>query len=322
MIVATKKQIKNLKKTKKGDNKKEKSKRKKLGYKSLFKISLANYKFVLMDMIFAINGIDKDEYLFSDGFSLEYSFSFNDKFKAMSKLGFDRESKDDINSLKFRARFVTKLLFYLMKHLEDIVYSISDNGDEYNSKWKVRYGVLKEIIFRVNAFTTSYLSNDIQYRNHLEKILEFMLIYTKREESEEIIETYCEQIEFVRRACKTMEYKEDLMINNIIKLAYMMSTENMKLKNCPKPIEDMDWKDYESVREQIAGLGSAILKRRGKEKEHPLYRLFTKAMPLYFSKYPNVNEDYEINVGTKALLYLKFLIDDKDVDKYIDKLVA
>ena len=45
-------------------------------------------------------------------------------------------------------------------------------------------------------------------------------------------------------------------------------------------------------------------------------------MPLYYSKYPDINEDLEVNVGTKALVYLKVLIDDPYVDRYINKMIA
>lgn len=291
--------------------------------KQLFNISMNNYRFVLMDMLFDINGIDKDEYLFSDGFSLEYDFSFDDKFKEMSKLGFNKKEKNDINGIKFRGRFVTKLLFFFMKHIDDIIDTISEESNSSGeSKWKIRYNILNEIIIRLNSFVVSYLRKDIYYEEHLEKILEIFMIYRKKEKSVDVFETFKEQKEFVKHACKTMEYDEDIMINNICKLAYVMSTENMKLKECPKLEEGMTRNDYYSVKEQIADLGYAILKRRCKEKEHPIYKMFTKANPRYYSKYPEVNDEYEINIGIKALMYLKFLIDDKNVDRFIDKLVA
>lgn len=291
--------------------------------KQMFRIAMNNYRFVIMDMLFAINGIDKDDYLFSDGFSLEYEFSFDDKFKAMSKLGFTKKEKNDIGGLKFRGRFVTKLLFFFLKHIDEIIDTIAEESEGiYESKWNVRFNILNEMIFRLNSFVATFLTKDTYYEEHLEKLLELFMIYTKKERSVNVIETFNEQKEFVKQACRTHEYDEDITINNICKLAYVMSTENMKLKDCPRLEEGMTRKDYQSVKEQISDLGYAILERRCKEKEHPLYRMFTKSNPLYYSKFPEVNEEYDVNVGTKALLYLKFLIDDKYVSRFIDKLIA
>lgn len=296
---------------------------KKLKYKYRYKIAMGNFKFVVMDMILDINNIDKDDYLFSDGFTLNCEFKFDDKFKKMSSLDFDTKEKSDINDMKFRGRYITKLLFYVLKHVDDMIDVVYDEcKNYYDSKGKIKYNILNEFVLRLNSFIVTYLSEDASYREHLEDLMEFFLIYKKRYQSVEVMETFREQSEFVREACHTMSYDQDIMINNIMKLAYMMCTGDVKLRKCPKLIEGMRNDDFMDLKEQIGCLGYAIMERTEKESTDLLYQLFSKSYPLYYSKFPDVNELIELNIGTKSLTYLKMILDDFYVNKFIDTLIT
>ena len=317
-VNALEREMKGEKPMKEKTKKKLKSVKKK---RAKYQITLTQFKIFLFELICAINGFDKDDYLYHDGLTMKPKFKFDKLFKELSLLKYDKEEKDDVNSLQFRGRFATKILIYFFKNIDDIIDVIAKDSNK--DTYQFRYGFLNDMIKKINKFVITYLSKEYNYREHLQRLIEYMYITERRnKEAIDVTKTFEVQSQFVKRACKTKEYDEDLMVNNIIKLAYVMATNKMNVKKCPEYEEGITAKDYMRIKDQIQGLGHAILKRREKEKTPALYKCFTKAMPLYYSKYPDINEDLEVNVGTKALVYLKVLIDDPYVDRYIDKMIA
>lgn len=296
--------------------------RKKSKWKKRFNILFSNFRFFIMDLIMMINGIDKDDYFFGDGITTNISFKFNKKFKEFSCLNFDSDEKGEMNSLKFRARFATLILFYFMKNIDRIVDKIYEKSEKDGDEYKHKYTILSEIIKRLNSFVVTFLSKNGEYKEHLDSLIEVIMITDKDgKDAGKIMKIYETQSEFVKVACKSHEYDEDLMINNIIKLSFVMATEKTKLKNCPKYKEGITTNNRNEVRSQIKKLGKAILRERRNEKPNFYYKLFTKSIPLYYSSFEDINDEHALNVGTKALMYLRFLMDDKNVSKYIDKMV-
>ena len=96
----------------------------------------------------------------------------------------------------------------------------------------------------------------------------------------------------------------------------------MNIKKCAEYEEGITTRDKEAMKNQIGQLGYAILKRRAKESTTSAYKAFGKANPLFYSRFNSVNKEVELNIGTKALVFLKVLMDDPYVDKFIDKMIA
>lgn len=304
-------------KEKKGKKKKKYSIKK----KAIYQIRITQFKIFLFELICMINGFDKDDYLYHDGFTMDVKFKFNKLFKELSLLGFEEEEKNDINSLKFRGRFATRILIYFFKNIDKVIDDITSDCGYYS--WGDKISLFNKLMQRINKFVITYLSKDYNYKEHLDKLLEIMYIDDRRDvEATKVCKTYEVQSEFVKRACKTKEYDEDVMINNITKLAYVMATNKMNIKKCAEYEEGITTRDKEAMKNQIGQLGYAILKRRVKEPTTSAYKAFGKANPLFYSRFNSVNEEVELNIGTKALVFLKVLMDDPYVDKFIDKMIA
>ena len=48
-----------------------------------------------------------------------------------------------------------------------------------------------------------------------------------------------------------------------------------------------------------------------------MFKAFIKARPKVFCEYQNVNDDASMRMGVLALEYTKFVMNDKNVDKFI-----
>ena len=68
-------------------------------------------------------------------------------------------------------------------------------------------------------------------------------------------------------------------------------------------------------------LGAAIIENRKYNKRPILYRAFNKAEPCLTSRYKDINENWFISVGVRALEYTKFFCNDKYITRFINKMI-
>ena len=120
---------------------------------------------------------------------------------------------------------------------------------------------------------------------------------------------------------KDKDMPDDIAINSILQLAYLISTGDTSLDELPnfRYIEGADT-SYE-LRGLTETLGSAIMKNRKYEKRPLLYLAYNKAKPEIYSKYRDINENWFISVGVRALEYTKFFCNDKYITKFINKMI-
>ena len=300
---------------------KKKKKGEKISSRAIYDITLSNFQFHLYTLICMINGIDTDIYVYADNQAtiLNENLKIDKTFKKLSKL--DWNTPAPLESLTFRGRFATCLLLKIVHSSHRLVkglYNSVESDDK--GKYKAYNALLDELIYNIDTFITSYLSCDIEYTGHLQKIYEIILIAEGRDT--EIVERMSAIREMLKQNVVTKEYDDGTICNNIMKLAYVLSTDSMKLKSTPRYDEDLEFSDYSGVGNQIGTLGYAIMKRRMKTDVVPwMYKCMTKSKPQLITRFGEANEMPELAIGIKAITLLQIFMGDDMIIEYIEQMV-
>ena len=295
----------------------------KLGKKKLYMITEANFEFHIIELILMINDIEPTDIVVASKYgTLIDSFGFNKKFKEASKFDWDSESTSAINSLAFRGKFLTLLLFWILDNSEDIIDAVYEYYPD-KKKASIKRQVLKTIITRTDLFVVNFLCQDTLYSDAMYDILDLTILSSGSDHIAKIMSNYQTQRAFIKDALAGDEYEKPLIWHNVIRLAYMMATNNRNFKNLPDYDKNLDLYDPDVVKESIGRLGLAICINRtnSKKKKPEIYKIFTKANPVIDSSFEDVNDHIELKVGTKALIFLAFIINDPALYQFLDEIV-
>lgn len=322
MNAAKRKKIKKIqKKAKKGLLYKNRKYR--VSAKNMYIINCANWEFHLMEEILMINKIPVGQYLYANDYgTICENFLINKKFKEMSCFNWEivPYAKD---SLAFRGKFSTLLLYWVMRHTDPLCKMIQSNIQ--GNKGELRGKALDNIIKRVDLFVINFMAGDTTYGDNMEDILDITTLEADDKKFHHIIKNFVNQKRFLIDIinCPEDDTPIGLIWDSILKLAYMMATNNTNFKNIPKYKEEIDLSDPHILKEYVGRLGLAILMfRANKHRKRPvLYTIWTKASPDYKSSFHEINEAVEFNIGVKALYYLMFLVDDENFTEYITEMI-
>lgn len=286
-------------------------------------ITCSNWEFHLMEEILMINGIPIENYLYANEYAtVVEEFRMNKKFKQMSLLDWEN-FPSETNSLDFRGKFCSLLLLWIMNNSDAICRKIQKNVGG-GHKGEIRRKVLSNIIIRTDMFVVNILAKDTYYGNNIEQMLDLTTLWADEEKFAKLMENFINQKAFIIRALDNPEeYDFGLIWDSIMKLAFMVATNTTNFKNIPKYKTAEKLKDFEVMKEYVGRLGLAILihRKNSKRKKPVLYSIYTKACPLYYSWFEEIEDAIELNVGVKALNYLAFLIDNEKFNNIIKAMI-
>lgn len=315
------KQLKNRLKTLKKSEKKQKNgfyeeeDTQKISNRGLYDITLSNFQFHMYEMICLINGIDPGLYLYSDRRTstvLQAELKVDKMFKSLSCL--DWKKPEEIHTRTFRGRFMTMLLFKVVRNSHKIVKSIFKEMDEPEKRYKGYNVILNEWIARFDTFVAAFLTRDISYTEPLEDVLEMLLLASGKDM--EMVQKLREIRDMAKSRLKG-DYDDPIVMNNLFKMAFVISTDSLNVKKTPKYIEGISHLSYDSMLDQLGTLGYAILLKRDKNQAPIFYSAFIKANPLILTKFQEVKDCPEIIVAIRALLLLDIYLDDKRYTKWL-----
>lgn len=292
----------------------------KLGHKKLYMITEANFEYHIIEQILLLNDIEITDVVIANEYgTIMGDFSLNKKFKEASRFDWSMEYPLMTDDAEFRGKFLTLLLFWILDNTEKIidnVYSFYPNKKEGKLKRKV----LKTILTRIDLFVVNFGNRDYSYSDTMVDILDLTILKSGSDNIAKIIEKYTTQLAFLKDAFQNGEYSEALIWHNVIRLAYMMCTNNTNFRNLPEYNDKLDLTNPDVVKDAIGRLGVAICIQQ-KKKKPILYRLWLKANPDVLSSFPDVNDCIELRVGTKALHYLMFLADNKELNSWLEEIL-
>lgn len=320
----TKKRFKELQKGEKRDGdiysvaKEKKSKaKKKLKGEAMYTISLTNFFSHVFEMILLMNQIDESEYIDSDYGMMKRNIVLNKKFKKLSLL--DWENPYPVDNAIFRGRFATIYLFQLVQEInkwikKSYLHSYGDKG-----KYKVYNHLLNSIMTRSDLLVVGLLSRDFSYAEPFQAMTQMLILSGGYDE--EILAKLSEATAFLEEQCGSPEVEEGILLNNIMKTAFMLSTLTLKLKKTPEYIEGDYRDDDELMRKQLGQLGYAIMNSQAKGYKSFFYNIMVEANPEVITRFEDAEEYPELLVGCQALMLLDLYMDDPDVSKYIDTMI-
>lgn len=295
-------------------------------------VTLSNYEVYLIDLLCNLNGVDSRNYIFVTEYGVICGdeFKLNRDFKEMSSLSMADDIPDSIDSLEFKGRFISYIIYDILEDLHGLIKSVYKNGI-VDQKKKRKYGnyliILNETIKTLNMVIITYLSKDGYYTEHLGRLMELRILSDGSPKKKKYTKLFNRKVEFIRDICQKNligMYNEDqfIILNDITKMAYMLATERYNFKNCGLVPEDIKISDKKSVKEVLGRLGYAIMVDRSKHKANPIYKAYLKAKPEIYSSMKIRVDNVELGIAIQALTYEKLVLDNTGVSSVIDKVIC
>jgi len=297
--------------------------------KLAFKITVSNYEIYLIDLLCSINNIDPANYIFvtEHGTLCANEFKLDKKFKELSCLGMDDKFKDSTDSLAFHGRFISYIIYHYLSEIREMIKDIYDEmGGKKVTKYDNYLIILNQIIKNLNMLVITYLSSDASYTEYMKALIDIRLVRDCNPKKKKFAEWYNNEAEYIRTSCKSNIFgkraeDDSTLINDITKMAYMLSTENTKFKHCGTVDSEIRFSNKKEIKEILGRLGYAILLNRSKNNINPIYKAYLKSKPEINTNIREVNKYIELSAALEALEYEKIIIDDPNVSSVIDSLI-
>ena len=283
--------------------------------------TIDDFREFLIAVICSLNGLQPKDYLKKDG-----------SLKKFKKLSFDNSilawnSKEffDMQGGIFKFRFLTIFLLSFSDAIEEIcrgkyLNCVLPKSGEYENGYFIIADMYEYTIRFIEAMVT-----DGPYTNLLLKINQYTT-YIRDDKKPRLVNQYIREMVFElqkglqpRGLFEGGYMPDDIAIDTIIKLAYILATGDTSMKKLVKfkKFEGID--RYYDIRGILETLGYAIAKKKFKNRPI-MYQSFLKASPHLITKYGDVNRNEYLSHAISALNYVKFVCNDKHVTKLIDKI--
>lgn len=290
-----------------------------------YQIICENMRIVLAKLLFIINNVDSDNYIASSViFGTEIrKIKIDDEFTENSKW-FDDVAKNP-KDYRFKARFLSYILKWVLKNLTkiaDACYDLNDDGKfiEYDCKIEyVTYTVGRACDLITNMLRGKDYSEDMTY--FVELSIYLQTDKETRKKNFKKIEDIHEQSFLLSNRLKTLSHADqDISMDTILKLSYMVCTHDPSVKRKIIFIEGYRFKDMKTTKNMIEDLGGLLIDNIDTYKINPLFKLFIKSDPLVWSRWKEVSN--ELAVGIYALNFYKFIMNDRRIGKRISKITT
>lgn len=283
-------------------------------------LMLNNFKIYLMDILLKLNNIkhiNPMDCVYND----ELITIYNDGIRHMSKI-FNDKKMYPITSKQFKIRFMSYVISDVILRIDKIVdrtYTIIDCSDEIDS-----YDVLIEVINSILSKSIELLQNKESDISDLWSLL--TLCKGKTNKKKKVTDIFMSALDAVSNGVAINDEDETVKLNDtyladyIAKLSYILITESSKGEIEP-PTDNFNFNNKHHNYDLIKNLGTSLLNYKESGcKIGNMYTSFAKSRPeLWFSKKFDLN-DPAINTGCRALAFLSFVTNDKNVKKYVKKI--
>ena len=297
---------------------KKKKKEKTLSKRAVYSITMTNFFGHLFELILMINNINESEYLDSKLGMQKRNIKLNKKFKRLSSLNWHMASEP--GSVDFNGKMVTIYLFHIIYEIDRLIQRTYAKQYHDEKRFKVYNMLLNNIIERTDLIVVGLLTRDFSYSEPLHAMTQMMILASGKDGN--ILKVVDESFKFLDKECGNQTVDSGVIMNNIMKTAYILATMNLKLKKTPEFIDGDYSSDDVLMRKQIAQLGYAIMKAEAKGASSFFYDIMIEAKPKIYCRWADVNEYPELCVGCQALYLLMIYMDNPDVTRWVNKMIA
>ena len=274
----------------------------------------------LINVIYAINGI----HLPKNTDKSKISKDFSD----LSILGWNDDKKYPQESMTFKCRFLTNFLLKYIEKVDKIALRKYDYLSKFKTgKYENGYFYLQNLANDTRRFIAVIIFGN-EYSNIITQMNQNCSFMRVKKTDPIEVNKYIREIKHELKIglkhsmFTSMNMDEDIAIDSVLKLAYLISTGDTDIRHAIPKFRFIEGAttDYE-LRGLIEELGSSILESHRNLAPPIMYLAYNKASPYITSKYKDINENWYISTGVRALEYTKFFCDDKYVEKFINKML-
>lgn len=228
-----------------------------------------------------------------------------------------------INTPIFKARFTIMVYRWFDNHIDELVEKNFENSRLSFCKYDNYCLILDRIVYSLSRFINTFVVSDDfltkhkldkDYTTYLLDLFQFVLIAKGNDKQVDLISKFRSDREFIPIAIESDDYDIETVLNEIIKLAYTMVTFDTHIECTPSYSELRGIEEYQYP-QLVEVLGQCV---RYAKSYNPFYRLFMMSYPEIRTKNEKLGESYII--GLQALEFMKFIMDDGVITKFVSKL--
>lgn len=223
----------------------------------------------------------------------------------------------------FRERFLIILYTEMIKYVDDIVDLEFKRIGKSVVKDEQKYMILEKFVHTIQDFHNAYIHMNMSMPIVMK--LNSLLTFRKGKHRDKVCQLLIDHTDIIKMS-KTLfgfSLDDDILINDITKMAYIAVTEQSNIENTSPTMVDITLKDEVALRKVMINLGEDILIYKNKKKcRNPfLYDAFLMACPSMPCSHPDINSNTTIKVAVRAMYYLAFLANDITIYHLIEKMV-
>lgn len=283
------------------------------------------------DMYFQIAALQWQEYLYKTVAEINCVDSTNKAaIVRLSSLDWRKDETYDVDSLMYRCRFLTLLLTSIADNAMTLPIRVFNYYRQTVGIYEHAYFYLLDIQDRVTRFTTLFLQGD-DWKNLIIQMLKYTILITTKKKKratyliDEVFRLVTELREGSRHGWFTKPaIQESILVYDVMRLTIMVCS------GCGEESAVPDFKLFEnkilgqsSYKYELAFIGKAILRTNEEYKEAALlYRIFNDASPDLEYQYPDINQNTYLNIGCRAVEFVKFILNDRYTSEIIDKMMV
>ena len=234
----------------------------------------------------------------------------------------------DMDSLLFRCRFLSLVLLQLHGECYDIIETKASYKDFRHSIEEQKLVLLSHFMNDVYRFVNVMLHPDNPYGNIILRMHEYLSYTKKNLKHQKMKEMLNGHVINVRHGMKTEKFTarfltDDLAIYNLLKIAYMLATNKRNVNQIPGFSHIEGATIDKNLVFLIEALGNAVVfSMKGKPRYSPMFQAFYEARPMVWSQFYGQEErTYPVQMGILALGYTKFVMNDEEIGRFIDRMM-
>lgn len=280
-----------------------------------FILGCVEYKNYLDKVIKLLNGIDPEQKVRN--------------IAEASCLRWKENIEYSVDSIEFRARFLTLFLTEISAHIAELCEKEFQVRKQATGIYEQPFFYLLDIRERINRFVMLFLDGN-SWRKLVLTMAEFsyLIRIDSKKRVSKLINGTNHMVQELRKGTErlmagSMALDESILVQYLMQLSLLMCggyTENLPLprfKSFANKTPGVDSYQYE-----IAYIGKAILFANEKNQSGALmFQVFKDASPKLVANFREMRLNLYLQIGVTALTFVNFILNDKNVDKLVQKIV-
>lgn len=288
-----------------------------------------NVSMGFIKLICVLNGIDPDDYLRNVGMFSGKMLMKDINFIDMSCIDWNTHRSYNINTTEFKSKFMSILLRKIMGRDGKIIKNIKNR---YNIPKKDKsYNLAKDVNFELFKtcynLTTSIMNHDNNIRQLLFDVNKYAVATTSNNDMNEMsynIEYLINEIIVNTRydGFSGRYYDNGTVVYELLRIAYIMITNDMECEDFINGKKFIGLHIEEDLSGYLYKFGKRLRKhiKKNKKSISPLFKAFVDAGPEIGSN-SIYADNPDIGLVHLSLLFLKFMINDKRINLFIDNII-